>query len=198
MATTEKNVLMRGKDSDGNPILYYPITTAENVDGLDEALNTKSDVQVDGNFLSTLNIHKLTQEEYDQAVDEGTLDENALYLTPDEEIDLSGYATIEALNEKADSNHNHDSSYDTKGAADTALASAKSYADAKIAALVDSAPETMNTLNELATAIVEHQDITDALDAAISNKANTSDLATLQTQVANKTTVQIITWEDDD
>lgn len=541
MATTEKNVLMRGKDSEGNPILYYPITTAENVDGLDESLDTKSAVQLDGKLLPEFKIHKMTQEEYDQAVNEGTLDENALYLTPDEEIDLSGYVTTEQLNakadvshthgisdvadlqtalddldakaiqpdwsindeddpayiknrthwdkgegevivlpecnfygeeyedgsfpqyiawyetedmkvalvegktysvvlngtvyecdswyyppldcvclgnieylnesyhgnddpfaicykdgkpyfvaingayavsistrecifqqldpryvkgmyytdtntictslvgslsmdfascdsvdwdwdtglsgyiyktlqlestitvgqeyivefdsvnypctarsdigyydiiignrafvdayyednglpfaicissdmdtlahvivgdqnkhdlyilskgplihqipecyipksilsgkanisdlttletsisntndavaDKADLNHNHDSSYDTKGAADTALASAKSYADAKVAALVDSAPETMDTLNELAAAISEHQEVTDALDAAITSKANASDLTALQTQVSNKTTVQIITWEDDD
>lgn len=43
--------------------------------------------------LSTLKIHKLTQEQYDRELAKGTLDDNALYLTPDEEIDLSGYAT---------------------------------------------------------------------------------------------------------
>ena len=41
--------------------------------------------------LSTLKIHKLTQAQYDREVENGTIDENALYLTPDEEIDLSGY-----------------------------------------------------------------------------------------------------------
>ena len=44
------------------------------------------------------------------------------------------------------------------------------YTDTAIANLVDSAPETLNTLNELATAIQEHSDVTDALDAAITNK----------------------------
>lgn len=34
--------------------------------------------------LSTLKIHKLTQEQYDTAVANGTIDENALYLTPDD------------------------------------------------------------------------------------------------------------------
>jgi hypothetical protein len=38
--------------------------------------------------LSTLKIHKLTQEQYDRESANGTLDENALYLTPDEEIDF--------------------------------------------------------------------------------------------------------------
>lgn len=43
--------------------------------------------------LSTLKIHKLTQAQYDREVANGTIDENALYLTPDEEIDLSLYMT---------------------------------------------------------------------------------------------------------
>lgn len=45
------------------------------------------------NNLSTLTIHKLTQAQYDRAVANGTIDENALYLTPDEEVDLSLYMT---------------------------------------------------------------------------------------------------------
>lgn len=44
-----------------------------------------------------------------------------------------------------------------------------------LAALVDSAPDTLNTLNELATAIKEHHDVTDALDEAITDKANAID-----------------------
>ena len=43
--------------------------------------------------LSTLKIHKLTQEQYDRELAAGRIDEDALYLTPDEEIDLSPYAT---------------------------------------------------------------------------------------------------------
>lgn len=39
--------------------------------------------------LPTLKIHKLTQAQYDREKENGTLDEYALYLTPDEEIDLS-------------------------------------------------------------------------------------------------------------
>lgn len=57
--------------------------------------------------LSTLKMHKLTKAQYDREVTNGTVDENALYLTPDEEIDLSGYATIEQLSSKSDSSHTH-------------------------------------------------------------------------------------------
>lgn len=52
--------------------------------------------------LSTLKIHKLTQEQYDRELAAGNIDETALYLTPDEEIDLSGYATTEQLADKVD------------------------------------------------------------------------------------------------
>lgn len=39
--------------------------------------------------LSTLKIHKLTQAQYNRELNNGTLDEAALYLTPDEEISLT-------------------------------------------------------------------------------------------------------------
>ena len=45
--------------------------------------------------LSTLKIHKLTQAQYNRELAAGNIDPNALYLTPDEAEDLSGYATIE-------------------------------------------------------------------------------------------------------
>lgn len=51
--------------------------------------------------LSTLKIHKLTQTQYDRELAAGRIDESAIYLTPDEEIDLSQYATVEQLNTKA-------------------------------------------------------------------------------------------------
>lgn len=51
--------------------------------------------------VSTLKIHKLTKAQYERELTTGTIDQNALYLTPEEELDLSGYATIDQLNEKA-------------------------------------------------------------------------------------------------
>lgn len=61
---------------------------------------------------------------------------------------------------------------DAKQYTDTEVGNAKSYADQKVADLVNSAPETMDTLKELADAIEAHQDVTDALDAAIGNKVD--------------------------
>ena len=55
----------------------------------------------------------------------------------------------------------------TSGDAAT-LSAAKSYADNKITELVNGAPEAMDTLNELATAITEHQGVYDAYVAQVS------------------------------
>ena len=48
----------------------------------------------------------------------------------------------------------------------------KTYVDEQIANLVDSAPDTMNTLGELAAALKDNQDVVDVLDQAITNKSN--------------------------
>lgn len=63
-----------------------------------------------------------------------------------------------------------------------ALTTAQSYTDTKITQLIDGAPTTLDTLNEIATAMNENADVIEALDAAIGSKA----------------TVQFITWEADD
>ena len=48
----------------------------------------------------------------------------------------------------------------------------KSYVDTKIADLVNSAPETLDTLNEIAIAIKNNEDVVGALNEAIGSKAN--------------------------
>ena len=65
---------------------------------------------------------------------------------------------------------------DAKGAADTALLSAKSYTDTKISDLINSAPTTLDTLGEIAAAMENNEDVVKALDEAIGTKANVSDL----------------------
>ena len=60
---------------------------------------------------------------------------------------------------------------------------AKTYTDGKITDLINGAPETMDTLGEIAKAFNENKDVVDALNSAITNKA---DKATLDEHVANK------------
>lgn len=56
------------------------------------------------------------------------------------------------------------------------LTTAKSYTDSEIAALIDSAPETRDTLAELAKAIQDNETVVDALNSAIGNKADKTEL----------------------
>lgn len=46
----------------------------------------------------------------------------------------------------------------------------ETYVDNQVAALVNAAPETLDTLGELATAFEENKEVVDALDASITNK----------------------------
>lgn len=62
------------------------------------------------------------------------------------------------------------SDYETKLESEAKLQEAKYYADTAIANLVDSAPETLNTLNELAVAIQENEDVVEALNQSIGSK----------------------------
>lgn len=81
---------------------------------------------------------------------------------------------------------------DTKGAAENALETAKTYADNKadealnaakthtdtrVAELINSAPTTLDTLGEIAAAMTENKDVVDALDEAIGTKANAAELS---------------------
>lgn len=67
---------------------------------------------------------------------------------------------------------------DVAGAAAEALASANAYTDSEIADLINSAPTTLDTLGEIATAMQDNSDVVSALNEAIGTKANQSDLAT--------------------
>ena len=62
----------------------------------------------------------------------------------------------------------------------------KTYVDTSIASLVNSAPETLDTLGELATAMEENESVVNALNQAIANKADSSTVTQLQETVNAK------------
>jgi peptidoglycan hydrolase CwlO-like protein len=81
------------------------------------------------------------------------------------------------------------SDYETKEDALGKLQEAKSYTDTAIANLVDSAPETLNTLNELAVAIQENEDVVEILNQSIGSKQDTiTDLETIRQGAAKGAT----------
>ena len=61
------------------------------------------------------------------------------------------------------------------------------YVDDEVAALVNSAPETLDTLGELAIAFEENQDMVETLNAAVTNKAEKSDLENAQKSIDTNT-----------
>lgn len=63
-------------------------------------------------------------------------------------------------------------------AIDAAYANANKYTDKKVADLIGSAPETMDTLEEIAAAIQKNKDVEKALNEAIDKKANQTELDT--------------------
>lgn len=88
-----------------------------------------------------------------------------------------------AIDDEATSRANADSALDARldklegsgaGSVAKALADAKSYADTKVAAVLDSAPETLNTLNELAAALGDDPNFATTISNQIGGKAPTS------------------------
>ena len=101
---------------------------------------------------------------------------------------------VNALDGKAAATHTH-AQADVTGLEDALTARPTTEAmntaiSTAISNLIDGAPETYNTLKEIADYIDAHQEVVDALNAAIGAKADTSVVTTLQETVAAiKTTV---------
>lgn len=69
----------------------------------------------------------------------------------------------------------------------------ETYVDTQIAALIDSAPETRNTLKELSDAIQENDTVIDTLNSAIGSKASQAALDSLaETVTSNKKAADLI------
>lgn len=89
----------------------------------------------------------------------------------------SEYITESELNNKGYLTEHQDVSHlATKEETNKIASDQKQYTDLEIAKLVNSAPETLDTLYELAEAIEENDTVIDALDSAITNKADKSDV----------------------
>ena len=64
---------------------------------------------------------------------------------------------------------------DQAGAAAQAYQQAAGYTNLQIANLINGAPETLDTLKEIADAMAEHEEVVEALQAAIGSKAAEAD-----------------------
>ena len=82
------------------------------------------------------------------------------------------------------------------GSVTDAIATAKSYTDTAVAGIVDSSPETLNTLNELASALGDDPNFATTVSTQIGTKANSSEVVKLtgnQTIAGTKTFSSTIT-----
>ena len=82
-------------------------------------------------------------------------------------ITINNYPLVENINLTFE-----DVGAEQKGAADAALLEAKRYTDAEFAESIGQAPETLNTIEKLAVAFQENDDIVQILNDAITNKAD--------------------------
>ena len=72
-----------------------------------------------------------------------------------------------------------DDTYDFAAKSDLNLYCLKTEVDKKIADLVNSAPETLDTLGELATALQENEDVVEVLNEAVGSKADKTEVEDL-------------------
>lgn len=156
LTTEEYTALEQAEATNANTL--YMLTDAEEEIRTQVQIITPTDDENLTEKLQILQIYKLTEEQYRQKLESENIEDNALYLTPDEEIDLAPYATIEYVDEafsniafkehnhndiyyteieidekladKSDITHNHDTVYETQANAVLKLDQAKSYADA--------------------------------------------------------------------
>lgn len=82
--------------------------------------------------------------------------------------------------------------YETSSGSTAKLTEAKNYTDSKVALLMNNSSSALDSIVELANAMTEHQEITDALEAAIgkkSNKGHTHTITHTPTGTINKTSI---------
>lgn len=96
--------------------------------------------------------------------------------------DLTDYATKKYVDDAVDS-------VDLTGYA------TETYVDTKVADLVNSAPEALNTLGELATALENHEDAYDALLETVGGKATHTDLENLKEELSESIVSEADEWK---
>ena len=97
-------------------------------------------------------------------------------------VDLTGYATEDYVQEQIQNIEHPIVEVPSKLSEleNDANYAQQAYVDAKVADLVNSAPETLDTIGEIAQALKDHQDVADAITEAIGKKADKEDLPSVE------------------
>lgn len=146
--------------------------------GVDESIVTdveslKTKVAVNEGSIATIS-ESVTKNAQDIASNKAAIEAEVARASA---IDADHTARLEAI--EADYLKQADKT-ELTNAISAAEAAAKTHADNAVAALVDGAPETLDTLKEIADALDNNADIVDALNEAIAKKADASALTALE------------------
>lgn len=164
--------------------------------------------------LSTLKIHNLTKEQYERELAAGRIDENALYLTPYEEADLSEYVTKEYVDDALEGKQpigdyalksdiptdyltevpeeyatetdvgNSISNHNTNTSAHNDIRLLIEGLTTRLNTLADSDDTTLDQMSEIVAYIKSNKNL---IDGITTNKVNVSDIVNnLTTNVTNK------------
>jgi hypothetical protein len=97
-------------------------------------------------------------------------------------VDLTGYATEDFVQEQIQNIEHPVVEVPSKLSEleNDANYAQQAYVDTKVADLVNSAPETLDTIGEIAQALKDHQDVADAITEAIGKKADKEDLPSIE------------------
>ena len=160
---------------------------------------SKEELSQEG-FLKEIPEEYITQEELDSSIsnkankDEipdisGKVDKSELlnYVTNDS-LEEKGYLSSipdEYVTEQELTDKNYATITDLGDSETKTLNSANTYTDTKVAELIDSAPETLDTFKEIADAFAEDQEVLDTLNSAIGLKADKTALTETNLRVAS-------------
>lgn len=170
--------------------LYEATTTAKGIVQLTDSISsTSTSTAATPNSVKTVN-DSLASEKNRAVSAEKTLTENLnaeiSRATTAETTHFTNYANPHKTTKSQVGLGNVDNTSDAnkpvsaaqKKAINTAYENSNKYTDQKIADLIGGAPETLDTLKEVADAIAENKNVESALNEAIGTKANQSELDT--------------------
>lgn len=163
-------------------VAFYNGINATTKQALSIAANAEAKAaQADVNANNALSQISLTVESANAALERANAAAAAVEVKPDKSY------VDESVNTLAKNVAKDLENYYTKNETDALdaqlLNTAKQYTNAEIAALIDSAPETLDTFKEIANAFAEDQEMLDTLNAAIGLKANQTSLDATNTKV---------------
>lgn len=143
------------------------------------------------NHLENTDIHVTAEDKANWDSKQGSLSQAQLDAIAQVSTNTNDIATLQSG--KANTSHTHSSS-DITDIGDYAT---KTYVDNSISGLVDSAPNALDTLNELAAALNDDANFATTVATALGNKANSADLSTVATSgsyndLSNKPTIPTV------